>query len=278
MPQPNHTENRTDEQRRILLITEDPPLRALVSGFLVTMGCACAMVSNRDMDAIIEREDFDAVLLDTRHSGVSFEHALRKINRKRPRLWERLLMIRRSPSDTQTVELVGGADLQGSSGIVQMQQLWAIMQERFKSSEKEEPVPRKMRVARVIFDSSSAPVAAGVRAGRADSRRLAYRHKNSTIDFLIEPKETSGKILVTGQVLQRGTKSRGAEGLPVLLVSGTRTLARTTTNSFGEFSFECEPVEHGCIEMRLGEGAWISLPLGRMDWEMPELAELEQME
>lgn len=263
MPQRSQIENRTEEQRRILLITEDPPLRALVSGFLVTMGCACAMVSTRDMDAIIERESFDAVLLDVRHSRVSFRQALQKIKKNRPRLSERILLIRRNPAETQTIDLISGASLQQISDGIQMQQLWTILQERFKVSEKAKLVPRRMRVGRVIFDSSSARVAAGMRTGRIDSRRLAYQHKNSTVDFLIEPREASGKMLVTGQVLHRGKKGHEIEGLPVLLVSGDRTVARTTTNSFGEFSVECEPIEDACIEMRLGEGEWIFLPLGR---------------
>jgi CheY-like chemotaxis protein len=270
MPQRRQIEDRAAEQRRILLITEDPPLRTLVSGFLVTMGCACAMVSTRDMDAIIERENFDAVLLDVRPSRISFQHALRKIKKDRPRLSERILLIRRNPSATQTIDLIGGASLQQTSG-VQMQQLWAILQERF-TSDRPKVVPRKLRIGRVIFDSRNAPVAVGMRTGRIDSRRLAYQHKSSTVDFLIEPRAASGNMSVTGQVLHRGKKGHEPEGVPVLLVSGDRTVARTTTNFFGEFSFECEPVEDGCIEIRLGEGEWISLPLGRMDGEKPRVS------
>ena len=273
MPEPSYIGDCSDEQRRILLITEDPALRALISGFLVTMGCACAMVPTRDMDAILERETFDAVLLDVCHSQVSFEQALQKIDKNRPRLSERILLVRRSPSDTQSIDLIGGADLRQVSDRIQMQQLWAILQERFKSSGMARLVPRRMRVGRVIFDSSSAPAAAGMRGGHVDSRRLAYQFKNSTIDFLIESMESSGKMLIIGQVLHQGKKNQRTEGLPVLLVSGVRTVARTTTNSFGEFRFECEPVDDACIEMRLGEGAWISLPLGTMDREKRRMAE-----
>lgn len=278
MPQRKAIDERADEQRRILLITEDPALRGLVSGFLVTMGCACAMVSTRDMDAIIERETFDAVLLDVCHSKVSFDQALQKINKSRPRLAERILLLRRSLTENQSIELMGPADLHPTSESIQMQQLWAILEERFRSSDIRRLLPRRMRVGRVVFDSSSAPVAAGTRAGRVDCRRVAYQHRNSTIDFLIEPMEASGKLSVTGQVLLRGKKDHGTEGLPVLLVSGTRTVARTMTNSFGEFRLECEPVEDGCIEMRLREGAWISLPLGGMGWEKRKTAALKDKE
>lgn len=275
MPQQSQFENRSSEQRRILLITEDPVLRVLISGFLVTMGCACAMVSTREMDAIIERETFDAVLLDVFHSRLSFAQALHKINKSRPRLSKRMLPIRRSLTDRESVELMDAADPKQVARTIQMSQLWAILQERFKSSDSARLLPRRMRLARIVFDNRSTQVT-GVRAARVDCRRLAYQHKDSSIDLLIEPVEASGKMSVTGQLLQGGNKHRATDGVPVLLVSGSRTVARTNTNAFGEFRFECEPVEDGCIEMRLGEGQWISLQFGRIAWDNPKPAELEE--
>jgi hypothetical protein len=95
---------------------------------------------------------------------------------------------------------------------------------------------------------------------------LAYRHRNTTLDVLIELREGPTPIAITGQVLHSPKKSGELADLSVLLVSEMKALARTTTNQFGEFRLECALMEDACVEIRLREGEWVSLPLGKLDW------------
>jgi len=51
----------------------------------------------------------------------------------------------------------------------------------------------------------------------------------------------------------------------VLLIDGMTTVARTTTNQFGEFLLEFEIMEDPGLQIRVREG-WAAIPLGKMDW------------
>lgn len=271
----DHFQESAGERRRVLLIAEEPSLRSLISTLLVTMGCTCVVSSITEVDVLLERETFDAVVLKLNHSPLMTEQALLKIKKNRPSLSKRILVIRSDLTDPQTIELVERYDLRQVSHETLLQQLWTTLQDLFAFPRSPKLVPHSMETAQMIFDSLSSPLPAGVRGSLGGSRRLAYQHKIATIDLLIAPKEDRARISITGQVLYSVEKSDDSKGLPVLLISGMRTVARTSTNQFGEFSFECEPVEDACVEMRLGKGAWVSLPLGKMDWMKGSMVELK---
>lgn len=264
MLQQNNPEDSSGERRRILLIGAEPSQEALISTFLVTMGCTCATVSSREMSAVIERETFDAVLLALDRSQVYAEKTILRIKEIRPSLAERTLVITSSFTDRQTIELIERHDLQQVSQGALLGQLWSALQGMFAGPRLPKLAPQNMQIAQVIFDSFRSPLPAGVRGLHAPARQLAYQHKSATIDLIIEPREGRGGISISGQVLD-ATKRKG-EGLAVLLTSDLKTLARTTTNQFGEFGLEFELAKEACLEIRLGEGVWVSLPLGKMDW------------
>lgn len=249
-----------------MLIAEDPSLRSLVSTFLVTMGCACAVVSNREeIDAIIEREKFDAVLLHADHPQLSVEQTLLKVEESRPSLRSRILVIRSAQTDAKTLELIERHDLRQVAQETLMYQLWAAVQELFVAP-RSNPAPHVTEVAKKIFDSLRVPVPLGIRGIRTDCRQLAFQHENATIDLLIEPVETSGRVSITGQILHSAKSNRENDGIPVFAVSAMQTIARASTNEIGEFTLECESVEEVTVELRLGQGTWVSLPVGRMEW------------
>jgi CheY-like chemotaxis protein len=272
MMQPTVPEAPANEKRRILLITEEPSLRSLISTFVVTMGCACAAASSTEVETILEREAFDAVLLDADYSEIAVETVLLKIQESRPSLLTRILVIRSGLTAPQTIELIERHQLRQVSQESLLQQLWAALQDIFTSPQQPQLAPPSMHTAQIIFDSFSWPAPIGLRRSRTDSRQLAYRHRNAIIDLLIEPRGV-GKIAIMGQVLQSSKQKGESEGLPVLLVNGMKTIARTSTNQFGEFRLECAPMRDACVEMRLREGAWVSLPLGKLDWAIKERSE-----
>lgn len=262
-----------NERRRILLITGEASLRSLISTFLVTMGCACAAVSYTEVDTILERETFDAVLLDADHSQAATETVLFKIKESRPSLSTRILVIRSGLTAPQTIELIERHDLRQVSQENLLQQLWAVLQALFVPPHPAKLAAHRTRTAQIIFDSFRRPLPINLRGSRTNSRQLAFQHRSATIDVLIEPRD-AGRISITGQVLHSPGKKGEGDSLPVLLVSGMRTMARTSTNRFGEFRLECASLREACVEMRLREGAWVTLPLGKMDWvarrRMPE--------
>jgi len=88
------------------------------------------------------------------------------------------------------------------------------------------------------------------------------RERSSTFDLSLDFGRGSGRLCLTGQVSAGGSQDQIA-GLSVVLAAGSETLARTTTDQFGEFHIECEFPEDVSLEIRLGERAWVLVPLGK---------------
>jgi CheY-like chemotaxis protein len=254
------------QRRKILLVGVEPSVQGLISTFLLTMGCMCTVVPKREeAPAILQREAYDAVVIDLGCSEADAEQALLRMKQIRPSLGDRILAMSNSGADSKMSELMERHDLIQLSQEGLLPRLWAMLQELFVSSRSRDLHLRGMPVARVIFDSFRYPLPAGVRSLSPGARQLAYQHKRTIIDVSIDFEHGSGQLSLAGQVL--GIEGKGKNsGLPVLLVSGTGTLARTATNEFGEFHVECEFPEDMSLEIRLGERSWVLVPLGQMDW------------
>jgi hypothetical protein len=241
-------------------------VQGLISTFLFTMGWTCTVAQNKEeVPAILQRETFDALVIDLGHSEEQAEQMILRIKQMRPSLGDRMLVIGNGTPDPKISELVERYDLIELSQGGLLVQLWATLQELLVSPRLRELLSRGMPVARMIFDSFRHPLAAGVRGLAPGTRQLAYQHKTSTIDLFIELAEGSGRMSLAGQVLH-GERKGKIDGLPVLLVSGNGTLARTATNQFGEFQMECDFPEDVSLEIRLGERSWVMVPLGKTDW------------
>jgi hypothetical protein len=229
------------------------------------MGWTCVVVGEKDeAPAILEREPFDALVIDLGCSQSEAERIILRIKLMRPSLGDRMLVISNS-SEHQIVELVERHDLIQLSQEGLLQQLWVTLQERLASPRPRELPSRGMPVARLIFDSLRYPLPTGVRGFSSGPRQLAYQHKKTIIDLSIEVQERSGRMSLAGQVLDGERKGKN-DGLPVLLVSGMGTVARTATNPSGEFQMEYESPEDLSLEIRLGERAWVLVPLAKMEW------------
>lgn len=116
------------------------------------------------------------------------------------------------------------------------------------------------RGLRLSFDSSLEPVPAGIR-GSVAARQFLYETDEYYIDLRIEPHREADQAAVVGQVLNRSGQRRAAEGLAVLLHSGKRRIAETSTNQFGEFQFEFDAVSSLSISVRRDKSDEIVLPL-----------------
>jgi hypothetical protein len=213
----------------------------------------------------LQREAFDAVLIDLGPSEAKAEQAILKIKQIRPSLADRMLVISNGLADREIVELIERHDLVQVSQEGLLQQLWSTLQDLVAPSRSREGGPRGMQIARMIFDSFRYPLPVGVRGLSPGARQVAYQYKQAIIDVSVDFGEGPGRISLTGQVLD-GEKKGKNEGLSVLLVDGARTLVRTATNQFGEFQMEFDSADDLNLEVRLGERSWVSIPLGKMDW------------
>lgn len=266
MFQHQHNEGPIRERRKVLLIAGDSSPRRLISTFLMTMGCSCVVVSTQEEFAVFERESFDAVVIDVANSGVETEQAIVRLHDLHPSLSERILVFSSDVADPEVIEVVERYRLRQISQEGLLQQVWATLQELFEAPRLGKPLPQGMQVAQLIFDSFRLPLPIGVRGSPEPGRQLAYQHQNKIVDLLIEPREETGRVSLAGQVMGAGMRKGENSGLPVLLIDRMQTLARTATNQFGEFQLEFDVVENLGLQIRLGEGSWASIPLGRMDW------------
>jgi CheY-like chemotaxis protein len=253
-------------KRKILLAGVEPSVQGLVSTFLVTMGWTCTAAATQDAVHIaLQRESFDAVLIDLGSSVAKAEQTILRTRQIRPSLADRMLVMRNGFATREMTELI---ERHGLIPVFQeglLQHLWMTIQELVAPSRPHEISPRGVQVARIIFDSLESPLPAGIRGSASDTRQIAYQYKQATIDVSVSLMEGANRISLAGQVMDGERKGRN-DDLSVLLVDGTGTLARTSTNQFGEFQMEFEPADDLSIEVRLGDGTWVSLPLGKMNW------------
>jgi CheY-like chemotaxis protein len=254
----------------------DSPNRDSISTLLNTMGWTCSAISGQDRAlTAIEREPFDVILLDLDHAGSDAERMLVRIREMRPSLSERIVAVSSERVNPQALELIERYDLPHLFQEHLLSQLWTTLQDLFAPRELARVASRNIPIARLLFDSFRMPPPPGVRSARTTGRHFTYEHNNTTIDVFLDYPAASDRISLVGQVLD-GTKAKGKnDSLPVVLIGGSGTVARTTTNHLGEFNLECEFTENVSLEIRLGERSWVTIPLGQMDWvkkQMPNRA------
>jgi hypothetical protein len=122
-----------------------------------------------------------------------------------------------------------------------------------------QPIPSSG--VRLVFDSMLQPLTAGTR-GSVAARQFLYETDEYYIDLRLEPRtEAADRASLIGQVLERGGADRKTPGLAVRLQTGTKAIAHTSTNEFGEFQLEFVAAHSLCIAISRGEAPEIILPL-----------------
>lgn len=252
------------QRRKVLLVGAEPSVQGLISTFLLTMGLSCTSIPDKEATpAVLQRETFDAVVIDLGSSEADAEQTILRIKQIRPSLGDRILAISRTGGNRKMLELMERHDVTQLSQEGLLPQLWATLEEFLGGPRPRETALHSVQAARLIFDSFRRPMPVGVRGSSPSTRHLAYQHKKIVIDLSIQMQEKSGQTFLAGQVLDGEARGK-LDGLSVLLVSGTGTLARTATNQFGEFHIEGELPEDVSLEIRLGERSWVTLPVGQM--------------
>src|SRR5712692_6396472 len=109
--------------------------------------------------------------------------------------------------------------------------------------------PEKVQIlpripARLLYDSFREPLPAGVRTQQRLSRQALYEAGDYSLDLHLENERGSPRVALVGQIKNRKEPSKHLGDVPVLLVSGRKLLARTMSNSLGEFHIEYSPAKH----------------------------------
>ena len=265
MLQQQHPKDPHRDRHGVLLIADESPLRSLISTYLLTMHCACLIVSTPQQLAGVRHETFDWVLIDMANSEMPAEQAIVSLRELHPGLSERMVAFSSGATNPEMLELIERYGLRQMSQGTLLSQGSATLHELVAASGQIKLVPRSVEVAELIFDSFCVGSSAGVRSSHGSRRQLAYRHKNKIVDLLITPQVGSGRVLLTGQVMGGGMGMARNNCLVVLLIDGMTTVARTTTNQYGEFLLEFEIMEDPGLQIRVREG-WTAILLGKMDW------------
>jgi len=99
--------NQGHELRTVLIIEDEPSIRNVLCVLLAGMRCEGDIVPNtREALAMIEKQSFDAVLLDLRCSGMPATETVSALKNLRPSLVGKVLVITGDVSDPQTMELI----------------------------------------------------------------------------------------------------------------------------------------------------------------------------
>ena len=122
----------------------------------------------------------------------------------------------------------------------------------------------RIELATLLFDSFESPLPAGVRNLERATRHLSYRAGTLFIDVRIEEDAASGTTSLVGQLIESAdSPSVSLSELPVILRRGRSKVAETTTNRFGEFSFQVDPAGRDSqIAISMADELTVVVPLG----------------
>jgi len=124
-------------------------------------------------------------------------------------------------------------------------------------------VQRAARSVSLLFDSFRQPALAGVRVAGGSAQQLLYKAGHYLIRLQVERAIDQERLSVVGQIVDEANPKNALPELPVLLLSEDETLARTLTNTLGEFQMESVPSESLRLSVGIPEIGTLTLP-GRL--------------
>jgi hypothetical protein len=116
-------------------------------------------------------------------------------------------------------------------------------------------------MARLVFDSLSQPLTAGVRSGASESRQLMFAAEGTMVDLVLDTRPQSGTISLVGQVVDKGGTKVAPRQVSVILWAETgEPLAETSANEFGEFQLEFAAQERLRLSVEISGHKPIRIP------------------
>jgi hypothetical protein len=121
---------------------------------------------------------------------------------------------------------------------------------------------QQSRPVRLVFDSNLQPITAGVR-GSISARQLLYETDELYIDLRLEPQREANRerVCLVGQILDRTSETRAAQGLRVQLMQGQQAVTDTATNQHGEFQLEFDAGKDVSLSIGHEKDRMVVLPI-----------------
>jgi CheY-like chemotaxis protein len=252
---------------KVLVIEDDSSRTSLLATFLASMGCQCRGTTSGFALAILEQQEFDAVLLDLQCSEARVEELISNMEDMESNLWRRMVVIFDDDIDPQITKLLQGLALAGRiPRSCLFQELWPSLQLAFASWQWRTAARYGAQIAQLVFDSFRQPLPAGVRTLRAPSRQLVYEYGKVKVDMVLDPLKQAGRMALVGQVLNLAEPGERSDSLQVALRGPEGRVDTARTNQFGEFSLEVAFIEDADLEITVEEDFRLVLPLGNRVW------------
>jgi len=123
--------------------------------------------------------------------------------------------------------------------------------------------------ASLVYDSLSNPQPVGVRGGHQIDRHSLFQAGDYSVDLRFEHEKGSANMVLVGQIANQKTPDDMVANVLVRLVggsiAGSRELARSMSNSFGEFQMEYVPEKNLRLLVPLeSRGVELEVELGKM--------------
>jgi hypothetical protein len=121
---------------------------------------------------------------------------------------------------------------------------------------------QQSRPVRLVFDSNLQPITVGVR-GSISARQLLYETDELYIDLRLEPQREPNRerVCLVGQILDRTSETRAAQGLRVQLMQGQQAVTDTATNQHGEFQLEFDAGKDVSLSIGHEKDRMVVLPI-----------------
>jgi hypothetical protein len=95
--------------------------------------------------------------------------------------------------------------------------------------------------ASLVYDSLNDPQPVGVRGTHQINRQVLFHAGDYSVDLRFEHEKGSASMVLVGQIANQKAPDEILANLPVILVAGNREVARSISNTFGEFQLEYVP-------------------------------------
>ena len=117
-------------------------------------------------------------------------------------------------------------------------------------------------LGRLVFDSLTQPLPAGIRSGVSDSRQLVFDADGTIVDLVLNAKPQSTTVSLVGQVVdKRKTKSPTPPQVAITLwTESEQPLAAASANEYGEFQMEFAAQERLRLSIEIAGQKPIRIP------------------
>lgn len=125
-------------------------------------------------------------------------------------------------------------------------------------------------IARLVHDSTRAPLPAGMRSQNRPSRHALYEAGSYSLDLQLEQQLASGLVMLIGQLADRQKPATSTADVPIWLMDRKKLVTSTLCNPFGEFQLEYAPVRDLRLHVPLrAAGKRLEVPLDRLTPGLP---------